>query len=83
MLLAQAKSMNLCHEMLPNAKIGPAPNIALVYPATCKPEDVLAGLNRITFMNAAPDLGSNYYYGFDAIILEPIRPVAGTFLILR
>ncbi len=42
MLVAQAKAMALCHEMLPNAKIGPAPNIALVYPASCKPEDILA-----------------------------------------
>ena len=37
--------MVLCHEMLPNAKIGPAPNISYVYPATCKPEDNLATQN--------------------------------------
>lgn len=42
MLVAQAKAMVLCHQMCPTAKIGPAPNIALVYPASCKPEDVLA-----------------------------------------
>lgn len=42
MLLAQAKVMKLLHEMLPEAKIGPAPNISLVYPKTCKPDDVLA-----------------------------------------
>ncbi len=45
MLLAQAKAMKLCHEMLPDAKIGPAPNISLVYPASCKPEDMLAAQN--------------------------------------
>jgi 6-phospho-beta-glucosidase len=45
MLVAQAKAMVLCHEMLPNAKIGPAPNIALVYPASCKPEDIIAAQN--------------------------------------
>lgn len=45
MLVAQAKAMALCHEMLPGAKIGPAPNISLVYAATCKPEDVLASQN--------------------------------------
>ena len=45
MLLAQAKVMKLCHEMLPEAKIGPAPNISLVYPKSCKPEDVLAAQN--------------------------------------
>lgn len=45
MLVAQAKAMVLCHELLPEAKIGPAPNISLVYPATCKPEDVIAAQN--------------------------------------
>lgn len=45
MLVAQAKAMALCHEMLPGAKIGPAPNISLIYPASCKPEDVLAAQN--------------------------------------
>ena len=45
MLVAQAKAMVLCHQMLPEAKIGPAPNISLVYPATCKPEDVIAAQN--------------------------------------
>ncbi|QGU96254.1 family 1 glycosylhydrolase [Clostridium bovifaecis] len=42
MLLAQAKVMKLCHEMCPNARIGPAPNITAVYPESSKPEDVLA-----------------------------------------
>ena len=45
MLLAQAKVMKLCHEMLPGAKIGPAPNISLIYPASCKPKDNLAAQN--------------------------------------
>ena len=45
MLVAQAKAMALCHEMLPGAKIGPAPNISLVYPATCKPEDMISAQN--------------------------------------
>ena len=45
MLLAQAKVTKLLHEMLPDAKIGPAPNISLVYPKTCKPADVLAAQN--------------------------------------
>ena len=45
MLLAQAKVMKLLHEMLPEAKIGPAPNISLVYPKTCKPADILAAQN--------------------------------------
>lgn len=45
LLVAQAKAMCLCHEMIPGAKIGPAPNISLVYPASCKPEDVIAAQN--------------------------------------
>ena len=45
MMLAQAKAMILCHQILDGAKIGPAPNISAVYPATSKPEDVLAANN--------------------------------------
>lgn len=37
MFLAQARVMIRCHETLREAKIGPAPNIAYVYPATCAP----------------------------------------------
>ena len=51
MLVAQAKAMALCHKMLPNAKIGPAPNISLVYPATCKPADVTAAQNYNAIRN--------------------------------
>ncbi|MEG6570399.1 glycoside hydrolase family 1 protein [Thermoanaerobacterium thermosaccharolyticum] len=51
MLLAQAKAMKLCHEMRPNAKIGPAPNITSIYPATSKPEDVLAAHNFSSIRN--------------------------------
>ena len=50
-LVAQAKAMVLCHEMLPGAKIGPAPNIGLVYPASCKPEDILAAQNYNAIRN--------------------------------
>lgn len=45
MLVAQAKAMILCHKMLPDAKIGPAPNISYVYPASCKPEDSISAQN--------------------------------------
>lgn len=51
MLLAQAKAMSLCHEILPEAKIGPAPNIALGYAASCKPEDVIASQNYNAIRN--------------------------------
>ncbi|MED0989897.1 glycoside hydrolase family 1 protein [Bacillus nitratireducens] len=45
MLLAEAKVTNLCHEMISDAKIGPAPNISYVYPKTCKPNDIIAAQN--------------------------------------
>lgn len=51
MLVAQAKAMALCHEMVEGGKIGPAPNISLVYPASCKPEDVIASQNTNAIRN--------------------------------
>lgn len=63
MLLAQAKVMQLCHEMLPNAKIGPAPNIALVYPKSCKPADILAAQDFNAIRNwLYLDMAANGYY---------------------
>lgn len=58
MLVAQVKAMKLCDEMLPNAKIGPAPNISYVYPASCKPED-----------NACPEFAEG-----DEEILKAAKP---------
>ncbi|ALD66475.1 glycoside hydrolase family 1 protein [Spiroplasma cantharicola] len=43
--VAQAKVIRLCKKMLPNVKIGPAPNISSVYANSNKPEDHLAKLN--------------------------------------
>ncbi|MFJ5453719.1 glycoside hydrolase family 1 protein [Pectobacterium jejuense] len=51
MLVAQAKAMNALHEKVPGAKIGPAPNIALIYPASSKPEDVMAAFNYNAIRN--------------------------------
>lgn len=51
MTLAQAKVIKLCHKMLPNAKIGPAPNISYAYAATCNPEDKIAELNANALRN--------------------------------
>ena len=51
MLVAQAKAMALCHEMLPDAKIGPAPNISLIYPNSNKPEDTIAAQNMNAIRN--------------------------------
>lgn len=51
MQLAQAKATILCHRYAPKAKIGPAPNISLAYPATCKPEDYIAAFNASAIRN--------------------------------
>lgn len=51
MQLAQARATILCHELAPNAKIGPAPNISPAYPATCKPEDYVAAMNATAIRN--------------------------------
>ncbi len=45
MFVASAKVTNLLHQMWPDAKIGPAPNITAIYPETCAPEDVIAADN--------------------------------------
>lgn len=51
MLVAQAKVMELCHQMLPGAKIGPAPNISLAYPYSCNPKDIIAEENLNAIRN--------------------------------
>lgn len=51
MLLAQAKAMKLLHAMVPDAKIGPAPNISSVYPKTCNPKDIMAMQNFAAIRN--------------------------------
>lgn len=58
-LVAQAKAIHLCHEICPNAKIGPAPNITTSYPKTCNPVDYLAAMNM-------DDLRNNFY--LDALV---------------
>lgn len=51
MLLAQARVMKLCHDMCPEAKIGPAPNISEVYPDTSNPKDFIAAQNLNAIRN--------------------------------
>lgn len=58
-LVAQAKAMKLCHELCPNAKIGPAPNITTSYPKTSNPLDYIASMNM-------DDLRNNFY--LDALV---------------
>ena len=45
MFVAGAKATLLCHEMVKDGKIGPAPNITAIYPEKCKPADVIAADN--------------------------------------
>ncbi len=50
MLVAQAKAMQMCHEMC-DAKIGPAPNITAIYPASSSPLDNLAAMDADQLRN--------------------------------
>ena len=45
MLVAQSRAMIDCHKIAPNSKVGPAPNITAIYPATSSPEDNLAAMD--------------------------------------
>lgn len=45
MMVAQGRTMKLCHQMCSHAKIGPAINMASMYQATSKPEDAIAAHN--------------------------------------
>ena len=74
MFLAQARAMALCHDVLPEAKIGPAPNIVSVYPATCAPEDVLAADDW--------DAVRNLLY-LDLAVRGTYHPVAWAYLVER
>ena len=44
-MLAQALAMKLCHNMCPDAKIGPTLNLTAMYPQTCNPQDAIAAHN--------------------------------------
>lgn len=49
MCLASAEVINLCHEVLPDAKIGPCVGYSPSYPATSRPEDYMASMNQDDF----------------------------------
>ncbi|MEZ5087271.1 MAG: glycoside hydrolase family 1 protein [Tessaracoccus sp.] len=72
MALAQARTMALCHKLLPEAKIGPAPNIVSVYPETCAPGDVIAADDR--------DAIRNLLY-LDLAVRGTYHPVAWAYLV--
>ena len=50
-LVAMAKAIHLCHEMCPNAKIGPAPNIDTAYAVTPDPRNYIAAMNMNDLRN--------------------------------
>jgi 6-phospho-beta-glucosidase len=74
MLLAQARTVARCRELAPEARIGPAPNIAYVYPASSRPEDVIA----------ASDFNSirNWLY-LDVAVHGTYNPIAWAYLVER
>ncbi len=72
MLLAQAKAMILCHEMLPGAKIGPAPNISPVYADSCRAQDVLAAQNANAIRNWLY-LDAAVYGKYNALVLSYLK----------
>ncbi|UTM60329.1 6-phospho-beta-glucosidase [Photobacterium sp. CCB-ST2H9] len=45
-LVASAKAVSLCHEIIPDAKIGNMLLGAVNYPYTCSPDDVLAAMHE-------------------------------------
>lgn len=51
MLVAQAQVIQNLHKRFPHAKIGPAPNISLIYPLSCKPDDIMAAFNYNALRN--------------------------------
>lgn len=51
MMVGQARVYKLCHELVADGKIGPAPSISCIYPSTDKPEDYLAAQNFSAIRN--------------------------------
>lgn len=45
-LLASAKAVNLCHQIIPDGKVGNMLLGAINYPFTCSPDDVLAAMHE-------------------------------------
>ncbi len=74
MLVAQARVMALAHRSLPAAKIGPAPNVACVYPATPDPLDVIAAADFSAIRN---------WLYLDVAVRGTYNPTAWAFLRAR
>lgn len=74
MALANAKVITLCHEILPQAKIGPCIGYAVAYAATCAPQDVLAAMNEDEFRT---------FYPLDLLCLGRQNPTVVSFFAQR
>lgn len=74
MLVAQARAMGAVHELSAAGRVGPAPNVACIYPASSDPLDVLA----------AEDFGAirNWLY-LDAAVHGRYNPTAWAYLAER
>ncbi|AUF83204.1 glycoside hydrolase family 1 protein [Mesoplasma syrphidae] len=66
LFIAQALAMKELHETFPKCLIGPAPNISSVYPASSKPEDVLAAQTAAVFRS---------WYWLDAPVRGEHNPI--------
>ncbi len=53
-LVYMAKAISLCHELCPDAKIGPAPNLCACYPATANPKDIHYAMNYAQMPKLVP-----------------------------
>ena len=77
--VAHAKAVNLCHNMLKDAIIGPVFGYVPVYPKSCKPEDVIAAKNIHDIQNGFfQELFLNGYYMewvFDYLSQKAYKPV--------
>lgn len=71
MCVASAKVIKLCHEMLPDAKIGPCVGYSPSYPATCHPKDYMASMNQDDFRT---------FYALDLICFGRIHAVVKKYL---
>ncbi len=61
-LITSAKTVKLCHEIMPNAKIGCMLIYHLFYPYTCRPEDQVLTRERLQAQFYCGDVQARGYY---------------------
>ena len=70
--LAHALAVNACHEMIPDAKIGPAVSSSVTYPLTTNPEDVFAARMNDNF-KVYYMLDMHYYGEYPGYYMEYLK----------